>query len=360
MVYSFTHYSTILYIKAGDHLSYLQQIVDGRDLKVEEAESLLGEIFDGSTDAQIGALLIALRMKGESVSEIAGLARKMRSSAIRIHPRVAGTLVDTCGTGGDASNTINVSTAAAIVTASCGVPVAKHGNYAVSSKCGSANVLSELGVNITPLPEEVQGAIESLGFGFMLAPQFHPAMKRVAQIRRELGMRTVFNILGPLTNPAGARAQIMGVYDPGLCEKLALVLKVLGSERAMVVHGQGMDEITNTGETTVSELRGGEVKSYNIHPQDFGYRPARARDIAGGAPEENARKLVNVLKGERSPARDIIAMNSGAAIYVSGQATTLQEGARMAEEALDSGRALHILKRMVDLNGDPSKLERFL
>lgn len=341
-------------------MSYLQQIVDGRDLKAEEAESLLGEIFDELTDAQIGALLVALRMKGESVSEIAGLARKMRSSAIRIHPQVTGTLVDTCGTGGDASNTINISTAAAIVTASCGVPVAKHGNYAVSSKCGSANVLSELGVNISPQPGEVKAAIESLGIGFMLAPLFHPAMKRVGQIRKELGMRTVFNILGPLTNPAGAKAQIMGVYDPRLCEKLAQVLSALGSDRAMVVHGQGMDEITNTGETEVSELKGGVVRSYSLHPEDFGYPLARAQDIAGGTPEENARKLVNVLKGERSPARDIIAMNSGAAVYVSGLASTLQDGARMAEAALDSGNALKTLKRMVEMNGEPEKLRRFL
>lgn len=341
-------------------MSYLQQIVDGRDLQIEEAESLLGEIFNGSTDAQIGALLIALRMKGESVSEIAGLARKMRSSAVRIHPRVAGTLVDTCGTGGDASNTINVSTAAAIVTASCGVPVAKHGNYAVSSKCGSANVLSELGVNITPLPEEVEGAIESLGFGFMLAPLFHPAMKRVGQIRRELGMRTVFNILGPLTNPADAKAQVMGVYDPRLCEKLAQVLKVLGSERAMVVHGQGMDEITNTGETIVSELVRGEVKSYSLHPEDFGYPLVKAEEIAGGSPYENASKLIGVMLGEPSPARDIVAMNSGAALYVAGRATSPPEGSKMAEEALDSGRSLRVLKRMVEMNGDPEKLRRFL
>lgn len=341
-------------------MSYLQQIVDGRDLNAEEAESLLGEIFNGSTDAQIGALLVALRMKGESVSEIAGFARKMRSSAIRIHPQVMGTLVDTCGTGGDASNTINISTAAAIVTASCGVPVAKHGNYAVSSKCGSANVLSEMGVNISSRPDEIQAAIESLGIGFMLAPLFHPAMKRVAPIRKELGMRTVFNILGPLTNPAGAKAQVMGVYDPKLCEKLAQVLSSLGSKRAMVVHGQGMDEITNTGVTLVSELSAGSVRSYSLHPEDFGYPLARAEDIAGGTPEENARKLVDVLKGERSPARDVIAMNSGAAVYISGLASTLQEGARIAESSLDSGSALQTLKRMVEMNGEPEKLRRFL
>jgi anthranilate phosphoribosyltransferase len=341
-------------------MNYIQHIVDGRDLSVDEAEALMGEIFNVFTDAQIGALLIALRIKGESASEIAGLAKKMRSSAVRINPKVQGTLVDTCGTGGDASNTINVSTASAIVTASCGVPVAKHGNYAVSSKCGSANVLAELGINISPQPDQVQAAIETLGIGFMLAPLFHPAMKRVGPLRRELGMRTVFNILGPLTNPAGAKAQVMGVYDPQLCEKLANVLKILGSERALVVHGSGLDEITNTGETTVSELMNGSVKSYSLSPQDLGYPKVKPEEIAGGMPFENAEKLVGVLKGKRSPARDIVAINSGAALYVSGVAASLKEGARLAEEAIDSGKSLGLLERMVKLNGEPEKLERFL
>ena len=341
-------------------LSHLQKIVEGRDLSQEEAEALMGEIFCSATDSQIGALLVALRMKGESISEIAGFARKMRSSAVCIHPKVKGTLVDTCGTGGDASNTINVSTAAAIVAAACGVPVAKHGNYAVSSKCGSANVLLELGVNISPQPEAVADMIERLGLGFMLAPIFHPAMKRVAPIRRELGLRTVFNILGPLTNPAGAKAQVMGVYDPQLSEKLARVFLMLGTERALVVHGMGMDEITNTGETRVSELKDGMVKSYSLMPQDLGYQLARPQDIAGGLPEENARKLVAVMRGERSPARDIIAINAGAAIYVSGEAPTLKEGANRAEEAIDAGKALHLLQRMAEMNGDIKKLERFL
>ncbi|MFB3765522.1 MAG: anthranilate phosphoribosyltransferase [Methanotrichaceae archaeon] len=341
-------------------MSYLQRIVEGYDLSADEAEALLGEIFNGATDAQIGALLIAMRMKGESIPEIAGLARKMRSSAIQIHPNVEGPLVDTCGTGGDASNTINVSTAAAIVAASCGVPIAKHGNYAISSRCGSANVLSELGVNISPEPDEVRRAIEHLGIGFMLAPLFHPAMKRVGQIRRDLGTRTIFNILGPLTNPAGAKAQVMGVYDPNLCEKLANVLMLLGSERAMVVHGQGMDEITNIGDTVVAELKDGSVKSYRLHPEDLGYPLARAEDIAGGMPFENAQKLVNVMKGKRDPARDIIAINSGATLYVSGKASTLPEGAKMAEDAIDSGRSLETLKAMVKMNGEPEKLGRFL
>ena len=284
-------------------MNYLQQIVDGHDLSVDEAEALMGEIFNVLTDAQIGALLIALRMKGESASEIAGLAKKMRSSAVRINPKVQGTLVDTCGTGGDASNTINVSTAAAIVTASCGVPVAKHGNYAVSSKCGSANVLAELGINISPKPEQVQAAIETLGIGFMLAPMFHPAMKRVGPLRREIGMRTVFNILGPLTNPAGAKAQVMGVYDPRLCEKLANVLNILGSERALVVHGSGLDEITNTGETTVSELKDGSVKSYSLNPAG----PGLSEGQAGGDSRRNAlrecRKAGGSVEGPEIPSQ---------------------------------------------------------
>ncbi len=339
---------------------YLQQIVDGHDLSTEQAEAILEEVFNGATDAQIGALLVALRMKGESVSEIAGLARKMRSSAVKIHPKVHGNLIDTCGTGGDAKNTINVSTGAAIIVASCGVYVAKHGNYAVSSKCGSANVLSELGVNISLSAEEVEKSIETLGIGFMLAPLFHPAMKRVAQLRRELGIRTVFNILGPLTNPAGAKSQLMGVYSPDLCEKLANVLKVLGSERAMVVHGQGLDEITNTGETFVSELRNNSVESYSLYPKDLGCQLANSGDITGGTPYENASKLVSIIKGRRSPARDIVIMNAGAALYVAGKAEDIAEGVQMAEGALDSGKVMITLKNMVKFNGDPEKLERFL
>lgn len=334
--------------------------MEGHDLSLEESEALMEEMFYNATDAMIAALLVALRSKGESVPEIAGFAKKMRESSVQIKPQVKGTLVDTCGTGGDATNTINVSTAAAIVTASSGVPVAKHGNYAVSSRCGSANVLSELGVNISPAPEAVTAMIERLGIGFLLAPIFHPAMKRVAPIRRDLGLRTVFNILGPLTNPAGAQAQLMGVYDPHLCQKLASVFLMLGTKRAMVVHGSGMDEITNTGETRISELKDGEVKSYRIMPGDLGYPLARQEEIAGGTPEDNSRRLVKVMKGERSAARDIIAMNSGAAIYLSGKAQSIREGARIAEDAIDSGQSLELLHKMVEMNGDCGKLARFL
>ncbi|MHC1631248.1 MAG: anthranilate phosphoribosyltransferase [Methanotrichaceae archaeon] len=337
-------------------MKYLQQIVEGKDLSVQQAEDLLGKIFNEASDAQIGALLIALKMKGESVSEIAGMAKAMRNSATRIAPDVEGPLVDTCGTGGDAANTINVSTAAAIVTASCGVPVAKHGNYAVSSNCGSANVLSELGVNVTLGPDKVNEAIKTLGIGFMLAPVFHPAMKRVAMVRKDIGMKTVFNVLGPLTNPAGANAQVIGVYEAPLCEKLAEVLKILGTERAMVVHGSGLDEITNTGETLVSELSHGAVKTYSLMPEDFGYPIATLDQIKGGSPHENACQLIQILKGARNPGRDIVCMNSGAALYISDKSDSPSDGARMAEESIDSGHALQTLKKLVKTNGDSGKL----
>lgn len=341
-------------------MNYLQQIVDGNDLNVSEAESLLMEIFNGASDAQVGALLIALKMKGEAVSEIAGMAKAMRKSATCISPMVEGALVDTCGTGGDRTNTLNISTAAAIIVASCGVPVAKHGNYAVSSKCGSANVLSELGVNVASEPETVKEAIEKLGIGFMLAPIFHPAMKRVAAVRKDMGMKTIFNVLGPLTNPAGANSQVIGVYEPKLCEKLANVLQILGTARAMVVHGNGLDEITNTGETLISELNHGVVKTYSLMPSDFGYPISSLDQIRGGSPQENAVLLVEILKGARTPGRDIICMNAGATLYVSDRAESLQHGATMAEEAIDSGRALNTLKRLVKSNGDPQKLGRLL
>jgi len=339
---------------------HLQKIVEGKDLSVSEAESLLKAIFNEVSDAQIGALLIALKMKGESISEIAGMAKAMRDSAIRITPKVAGPLIDTCGTGGDGTNTINISTAAAIVVASCEISVAKHGNYAVSSNCGSANVLSELGVGMTLAPEKVQEAIESLGIGFMLAPVFHPAMKRVAPIRRDLKMKTIFNVLGPLTNPAGAKNQVIGVYDPSLCETLAKVLQILRTERAMVVHGSGLDEITNTGPTLISELNHGSVKSYTINPEDFGYTQSTLNQIKGGTPFENAQQLVQILKGAKNPGRDVVCMNAGAALYISGKADSLFESARMSEDAIDSGRGLDTLKKLVKATGDPATLGRFL
>jgi len=330
---------------------YIQSISERKNLSMEQAEGAIASIFTDATDAQIGAFLMGIKMKGETIDEIAGFARGMRAAARTIAPDVAGTLVDTCGTGGDVHNTINVSTAAAIVTAAAGIPVAKHGNYAITSKSGSADVLKALGIRIDLPPEQVAECIETVGIGFLLAPVFHPAMKRVAMPRRELGVRTVFNILGPLTNPAGARAQVIGVFDPALCETFARVLALLGSERAMVVHGDGMDEISNISETVVASLDGGEVSTYTVKPEDFGLERAKVADIAGGTPEENAHDIVSIFEGVEGAKRDVVVLNSGAAIYVSGTVSDLAAGVRKAEAVIDSGAALRKLREFVEFAG---------
>ncbi len=337
----------------------ITKLSERRDLSIEESESTMENILTSATDAQIGALLIALRMKGETFEEIAGLARGMKKAAHIISPNIS-PLIDTCGTGGDRHNTINVSTAAAIVTASTGIYVAKHGNYSITSKCGSADVLRELGVKIDLQPSEVKRLIEDIGIGFMLAPIFHPAMKRVIQPRRDIGVRTVFNILGPLTNPANADAQVVGVYDGTLCQKLANVLRILGSKRALVVAGEGLDEISNIGKTTIAELKDGQVRTYSIMPEDLGIQQVSPNDIAGGMPEENARDLVQVLKGAHGPKRDIIVMNSAAGIFVGGGVRDLKEGVQKAEEAINSGAALTKLRELVESTGEIKRLERFL
>ena len=330
---------------------YIQSISERKNLSIAQAEGAIASIFTDATDAQIGAFLMGIKMKGETTDEIAGFARGMRAAARTIAPDVAGTLVDTCGTGGDVHNTINVSTAAAIVTAAAGIPVAKHGNYAITSKSGSADVLKALGIRIDLPPERVAECIEKVGIGFLLAPVFHPAMKRVAMPRRELGVRTVFNILGPLTNPAGAKAQVIGVFDPALCETLARVLALLGSERAMVVHGDGMDEISNISETVVASLEGGEVSTYTVKPEDFGIERAEVADIAGGTPEENAHDIVSIFEGVEGAKRDVVVLNSGAAIYVSGTVSDLAAGVRKAEAVIDSGAALGKLREFVEFAG---------
>ena len=339
---------------------YLQKLIQKQSLTADEAENAISKIFSEATDAQIAAFLTALKMKGETPEEIAGLARGMKKAANIINPKVSGMLVDTCGTGGDSTGTINVSTGAAIVAAGAGVPVAKHGNYSITSKSGSADVLRELGVKIDLPPQDVEKTIEKVGIGFMLAPVFHPSMKRVAQIRRDLGFRTVFNILGPLTNPANAKAQVIGVFDSSLCEPMANVLSILGTKRALVVHGSGMDEISNAGETQVVELNNGRLTKYIVTPEKLGVKRASANDIAGGTPEENARDIVEVLKGKKGAKRDIIAINAGAALLVSGKAETLASGIVMAAQSIDSGAALNKLKDFVSAAGDPEKLARFL
>lgn len=339
---------------------YIQKLIQNQSLTADEAEAAISKIFTEATDAQIAAFLTALKMKGETPEEIAGLARGMKKAANIINPKVAGTLVDTCGTGGDSTGTINVSTGAAIVAAAAGIPVAKHGNYSITSKSGSADVLRELGVKIDLPPHDVEKTIEQIGIGFMLAPVFHPSMKRVAQIRRDLGFRTVFNILGPLTNPANAKAQVIGVFDSSLCEPIANVLNILGTKRALVVHGSGMDEISNTGETRIVELNGGKLTKYTVTPEKLGIQRASISEIAGGTPEENARDIVDVLKGKKGAKRDIITINAGAALLVSGKAETLASGIMMAARSIDSGAALNKLKDFVNTAGEPEKLVRFL
>jgi anthranilate phosphoribosyltransferase len=326
----------------------LEKLVRKENLTQEEAESAMGFVMGGGyTPAQTAAFLIALKMKGESGEEIAALARVMRKHAITIRPS-ASNLVDTCGTGGDSSNTFNISTTAAFIAAGSGVAIAKHGNRAVSGRCGSADVLEELGVLMLP-PDDVRKCIDKTGMGFMFAPFFHPAMKNVAGVRKELGIRTVFNILGPLTNPAGADAQVLGVYDASLTETLAEVLRELGTARALVVHSGGMDEL-GLGKTRVSELRDGSVRTYELDASEFGI--TKQKVPTAGSKEESARITLSVLKGEKGAALDIAVLNAAAAIYVGGKAKTIGEGLELARLSVDCGAALRKLEMLRDFRGE--------
>lgn len=327
---------------------YLQALLERRDLQ----ESEMGEAFDlimsgEATPAQIAGFIIALRMKGETVAEIAGGAASMRRHAIRIDTGGL-PVVDTCGTGGDDSGSFNISTAAALVTAGAGVPVAKHGNRAISSACGSADVLMALGVNLEIPPEQVEDCVREAGIGFLFAPKLHPAMKYAMGPRKELGVRTIFNMLGPLTNPAGARGQILGVFAAELTEPFAEVLGRLGSRRAFVVHGHdGMDEITTTAPSRVSELVDGRVKTYELDPLQFVEDYATADDLKGGSAETNAGIIRSVLQGKKSPARDIVCLNAAAAIVAGEKADSLDAGWKLANEAIDSGAAAGALEKLV-------------
>lgn len=324
---------------------YIAKLMQRQDLSAEEAEQAMRIIMDGqATPAQIGGYLVALRMKGETVDEIAGSARAMRAHATRAEVALDEPLVDTAGTGGDGAHTFNISTAAAFVIAGTGRKVAKHGNRAASSKCGSADVLSALGVNLDLTPEQVAACIEQVGIGFLFAPKFHPAMKHAIGPRRELGQRTIFNILGPLTNPAGATHQLVGVYDPALTEPLARVLGALGGQAAFVVYGHGgLDELTTSGPNRVSSLHDGNVVTFDLDPGDLNLRPAKPDDLRGGEPEENARILRAILSGEDdSPRRDVVLLNAAAALALADGgnfAAALDKAAR----ALDSGEALQKL-----------------
>jgi len=328
----------------------VQTLVSGRSLTVEEAASVMEEIMSGeATPAQFGAFVTALRLKGETVDEIVGMAKTMRAKAVPVI--IDETVVDTCGTGGDGLSTFNISTAAAFVAAGAGLKVAKHGNRAMSSECGSADVLEALGVRIDLNAEQVQRCLQEVGMGFMFAPVFHPAMKYASAPRREIGIRTVFNILGPLTNPAGASSQVIGVADGLLVGKLASVLQGLGCHHALVVHGEdGLDEITVTGKTQVCELKDGGITSYSISPEDFGLPRASLDSLRGGSADENATLLRNILAGATGSQRDVVLMNAAAVLLAGGRVKTLGEGVALAKEVIDGGHALAKLEQLIELS----------
>ncbi|WP_456341690.1 anthranilate phosphoribosyltransferase [Thermovibrio sp.] len=333
----------------------LNRLVEGTELSFEESRELFNGIMEGAlTDVQIAGVLVALRCKGETVDEISGAASVMREKAkkVPLSEELKERLVDTCGTGGDLKGTFNISTTTALVVASCGVPVAKHGNRSITSKCGSADILESFGVKIDLEPEQVARCIEELGFGFMFAPKFHPAMASVVRPRKELGIRTVFNVLGPLTNPAGAQRQLMGVYSEELTEKLAAVLSKLGSKKAFVVHGKdGTDEITITGATKITELRDGEIKSYTVVPEDFGLSRAPLSEILAGETLEENREIVRrVLTGEeRGAKRDVVALNAAFALLTADAVESVEEGIEKAVSLMEEGRPYELLCKLVKL-----------
>ena len=325
-------------------------LVSGDSLSQDEAVAVMEEIMEGrATPAQFGAFVIALRNKGETVDEIAGLARVMRDKATRID--LSGPMVDTCGTGGDASSTFNISTAAAFVAAGSGLRVAKHGNRAISSHCGSADVMVALGVKVDMDAPEVKRCLEEVGIGFMFAPVFHPAMKYAAGPRREIGVRTVFNLLGPLTNPAGAQAQVIGVPETFLTTKLAQVLECLGSRHVFVVHGEdGLDEFSVSQKTYVCELKNDSIESYTVVPEDFGLGRAGKESLRGGTAEENAATLRRILSGERGPLRDAVLMYAAAALVAGDKVDNLAQGVSLASEVIDNGEALKKVNELVELS----------
>jgi anthranilate phosphoribosyltransferase len=337
---------------AQDLRAALNKVATGETLSQGEAARTFELIMSGgATDAQIAALLLGMHMRGETVDEIAGAARVLRARALYVDaPEGA---IDTCGTGGDAKGTHNISTCTAFVVAGAGVPVAKHGNRSISSRSGSADVLSALGVNLDCGPETIERCIAECGLGFMFAPTHHAAMKHVAKVRGELGMRTIFNLLGPLANPAATKYQVVGVFDAKWVEPIANVLRVLGVERAWVVHGDdGLDELTTTTMSDVAVLDHGKVSTFRISPRNAGLVEARPEDLIGGDAVENAAHLRAVLQGNQGPLRDIVLLNAGAALLVAGRANTLRDGVALAAEAIDSGKAMKVLEGLVQLSHD--------
>jgi anthranilate phosphoribosyltransferase len=332
----------------------ISRIVSGEDLTENEAHQAMETLMEGeATAAQIGAFLAGLRMKGETVEEITGFARAMREKSVRIRKRNnggphGGWVVDTCGTGGDGQGTFNISTAVALVAAGGGLTVAKHGNRSVSSQCGSADVLEALGVNINLSPESAQACLDEIGLAFLFAPLFHPAMKHALTPRREIAIRTVFNLLGPLTNPAVADAQVLGVYQRGLVEPIARVLKNLGCQGALVVHGgDRCDEISITEKTFISHLLKGKISNYEIEPEDLGFRKRTLEEIRGGTAQANAKIILDILRGASGPRRDVVLLN-GAAVFVAAEkVSTLREGVEMTQASIDSGKAMEKLKELI-------------
>jgi anthranilate phosphoribosyltransferase len=338
----------------------IQKLIESTDLTHDEAKQIMGEVMSGkATNAQTAAFLTALRLKGEAVEELIAFASVMRSNCRQIHPHVKGRLVDTCGTGGDKIKTFNVSTAAAFVIAGAGVPVAKHGNRAVTSKSGSADVLERLGLNLNLDPATVEIIIERVGIGFMFAPAFHPAMKYAAEPRREIGIRTVFNVLGPLTNPANASTQLLGVYDAKLAAPLAVALGELGCEEAMVVHGlDGLDEISTVGKTLIAHLKHGKVTIKEVTPNSLGLKTAEPSELLATTPEDSAQAIVGILCGKLDDAKaDIVLLNAAAGIMVGGKASSFTEGLELARKSVMSGCARRKLKAMIGAsNGSIEKL----
>jgi anthranilate phosphoribosyltransferase len=335
----------------------IRRVVGGQHLSSAEAESLMSEIMAGkATDAQIASLLTALRMKCETVDELIGFTRVIRAKVSSVRPRsIAGPnheyLIDTCGTGGDAAGTFNISTAAAFVVAGAGIRVAKHANRSVTSLCGSADVMEALGIRLDLTADAVARCIDEVGLGLLFAPNLHEAMRHVALARREMKIRTVFNILGPLCNPAGAKAQLLGVYDEDLTEIVAQVLCELGSERAFVVHGSdGLDEITITGESKISEVNKGEVRTYYVTPENLGIERAPVSAIYGGNADRNAEIIRDILGNRGGPKRDVVLLNAAAGLVVGGKAGSLREGIQLARESIESGKALSCLKKLVELS----------
>jgi anthranilate phosphoribosyltransferase len=333
----------------------IQKIIEGSDLTHEESSQIMAEVMSGkATNAQTAAFLTALRMKGETVDELIAFATIMRKNCYQIQPRVQGRLVDTCGTGGDKLKTFNVSTAAAFVIAGAGISVAKHGNRAVTSKSGSADVLEKLGVKLSLEPKMVEGIIEKVGVGFMFAPAFHPAMKFALEPRREIKIRTTFNLLGPLTNPACANAQLLGVYDPKLTTQMAFTLAKLGCGEAMVVHGlDGLDEISTVGKTVIAHLKQGNITRAECTPKDFGVKKASIADLQAATPQESAQAIIEILRGNihNNPKADIVLVNSAAGIIVGGKAADFKEAMEIAKESIQSGSAFGKLEALVKASG---------